>query len=465
MNRNLYFIENFFLGLTIASGLFQSIVYLQLGSQLLFMKSFMLWFLVSNVVSLSASIMILKYYRDKKYQFAFSTGTIAVITLFSHFTITSIVLLTRQLESLYIFSLFISQITGIVYAIALIFSNTGKRVWLKAAGVAVFIMGVFFLSTYILSITSNDVQLKLKLETIIQWATLIGSLIPSLFIMNFFNETRTLMEVDSTSAQKSTENTLSLVGIILFLLTLFFGGSLAIETMSKVSWEKHLSVMKNEWAKLFEARTYEGTKEDTLHYQLLKPIDYDSKTKYPLVVCLPYGGGVEGSPPAQFLLQDSIRRKYPSFLFIPVCPNGAGWGGIPNYPTIDTLVFDALHALEEQYEAIDTKRLYITGVSRGGYGSWHFICMRPELFAAAIPICGGEDPVLAKGIVNVPVWAFHGEDDRNVPVKSSRDMIEAIQKAGGNPRYTEFPDTGHDIWDKVKETSGLLDWLFAQKRD
>lgn len=465
MNRNLYFIGNFFLGLSITSGLFQSIVYLQLGRQLFFMESFIWWFLVANSVSLAGSIMILKYYHDKKYRLAFLTGTLTVIAFFCHIIVTSIVLLARQLESFYIFSLFFYQVTGILYSIALIFSNTGKRVWLKVAGASIFIMGCFSLSIFIWSNSSNDIQLKLALERIIQWSLLVGSLIPFLFIINFLSETRILKEEDTTTPQKFPENVMGLAGIIAFVLTLFFGGTVAIETMSKLSWEKHLSLKTKEWAKLFEARTFTRTKGDSLHFQLLKPLDYDPKKKYPLVVCLPYGGGVDGAPPAQFLLQDSMRMKYPSFLFVPFCPSGAGWGGIPNYPTIDTLVFDALHNLEEEFEAIDSKRLYVTGVSRGGYGSWHFICTRPEMFAAAIPVCGGEDPALAKKIVNVSVWAFHGEEDKNVLVKLSRDMIEAIKQAGGNPRYTEFPGAGHDIWDRVKDTPGLLEWLFAQKRD
>jgi hypothetical protein len=463
MNRNLYFIENFFLGLTIASGLFQSIVYLQLGSELLFMKSFIWWFLISNVVSLSGSTMILKYYRDKKYRIAFLTGTISVISTFSLFITTYIALTTRQFESFYIFNLFFNQITGIIYAIALIFSDTRKRIWLRTAGAVILFIGCFFLSIYTWSIASNDVQLKLLLEKLMQWATLISSLVPFLFIKNFLSEARTLMVEETTGEQKSAE-IVSLLGMICVLLTLILGGSMATETMGKLSWKKHLSLKKKEWEKLLEVQTFIGAKGDTLNYQLVKPLDYDPQMKYPLVVCLPYGGGVEGAPPAQFLLEDSIRKKYPSFLFIPSCPSGSGWGGIPNYPTIDTLVFDALNTLQKHFGAIDAKRLYVTGVSRGGYGSWHFICTRPDLFAAAIPICGGEDVSLAKKIVNVSVWAFHGEEDRNVPVKMSRDMIEAIKQAGGNPRYTEFPDAGHDIWDRVKDTSGLLDWLFAQKR-
>ena len=89
----------------------------------------------------------------------------------------------------------------------------------------------------------------------------------------------------------------------------------------------------------------------------------------------------------------------------------------------------------------------------------------PDLFAAAVPVCGGGNPQLASTITDVDVWAFHGEKDRNVPVENSRSMIDAIKKSGGSPKYTEFSDAGHNIWDQVMNTPGLLDWLFAQEKD
>ncbi|HKZ36264.1 MAG TPA: dienelactone hydrolase family protein, partial [Chryseolinea sp.] len=135
-----------------------------------------------------------------------------------------------------------------------------------------------------------------------------------------------------------------------------------------------------------------------------------------------------------------------------------GWGGI------DSLVFETIDALGKEFK-IDARRRYVTGISGGGFGSWHFITARPEMFAAAIPICGGGNPSLAQNIVNVRVWAFHGEKDRLVPVKLSRDMVEAIRNAGGSLRYTEFTGAGHLIWNEVNGTPGLLDWLFTQKRD
>jgi predicted peptidase len=100
----------------------------------------------------------------------------------------------------------------------------------------------------------------------------------------------------------------------------------------------------------------------------------------------------------------------------------------------------------------------------GGYGTWHFIGTRPDLFAAAIPVCGKGDPALVRKMINVHIWAFHGRHDRNVPVSGSRDMIEAFKRTGGNPKYTEFPNKAHNIWEEVISTPGLLDWLFAQQQ-
>jgi len=86
------------------------------------------------------------------------------------------------------------------------------------------------------------------------------------------------------------------------------------------------------------------------------------------------------------------------------------------------------------------------------------------LFAAAIPVAGGGNPARAPKALDVAVWAFHGKNDKNVPVEGSRNMIRALERAGGHPKYTEFPDKGHNIWYDVSTTPGLLDWLFAQKR-
>jgi predicted peptidase len=306
----------------------------------------------------------------------------------------------------------------------------------------------------------------------VKWASLATCLIPIPFIQHFLGERRIAKtENTGTLTQRSSENIMGMVGILAFIGTLTFGGMIAAESYSSGYWENRNFEKTKELARLFEARTFVNGHGDTLSYRLLKPLGYDPTKKYPLVISLPYGGQpptdkirqIEGAAAAEVLSEDMNRGRYRAFLFIPNCPPGSGWGGVPDYPSVDTLVYEAITSLDSQF-GIDVKRRYVTGISRGGYGTWNFICTRPELFAAAIPVCGGGDPKLASKIVNVPVWAFHGEKDRNVPVSGSRDMISAIRKAGGDPKYTEFPE-GHNIWYQVSITPGLWDWLFAQKRD
>jgi predicted peptidase len=203
----------------------------------------------------------------------------------------------------------------------------------------------------------------------------------------------------------------------------------------------------------------------------LKPLDFDASKSYPIVVCL-HGSSGTGSDNyrqvgaalfPELLAIDSNRRKYPAFVFVPQCKFGTSWGGHP-LPAIDKIVFETLSSLENELP-IDTSRRYVAGGSLGGYGTWHFIQSHPDFFAAAMPVCGGGDPSLASNCAHVPVWAFHGARDERVPVSGSRDMIDAMQKAGGHPRYTEYPDSGHDIGKLVSETPGLLEWLFAQRSE
>ena len=166
---------------------------------------------------------------------------------------------------------------------------------------------------------------------------------------------------------------------------------------------------------------------------------------------------IDGSGAAQMLSSFGNRSDYPAFIVAPQCPQMYVWADIGEP------IFETIQSLESTF-AIDTKRIYVTGVSGGGYGSWYFICAHPEMFAAAIPVCGSGDTSLAKNIIDIPVWAFQGEQDDLVPARLSREMIAVNRKAGGHPRYTEFPGEGHNIWDQVSETPGLLDWLFAQER-
>ena len=112
------------------------------------------------------------------------------------------------------------------------------------------------------------------------------------------------------------------------------------------------------------------------------------------------------------------------------------------------LVFELADTMVKD-SAVNSNRIMITGLSMGGYGTWDALARRPDFFAAGLPICGGGDPKTAGKFAKVPVWCFHGDNDKAVPVKRSRDMIEALKAAGGEPKYTEYPGVGHDSWTQI----------------
>ena len=120
-------------------------------------------------------------------------------------------------------------------------------------------------------------------------------------------------------------------------------------------------------------------------------------------------------------------------------------------------------AMQKEF-SIDADRIYVTGLSMGGFGTWDVIQRHPERFAAAVPICGGGDPAHAEQIAQVPIWAYHGDNDAVVKVERSRDMIAAIKDSGGTPRYTELPGVGHDSWTAAYTSPDLYAWMFAQTR-
>jgi len=465
MNRSLYSFGIFFLGLLLACGTFQSILYLRLDNQIFTQESFSNWFLVTNIIGLAGSLFLLKYYHSRKYGFAFKSGIVVTVITFCQFIVLYIILVARELQSIYLPIVFLVLAADIVYAISLIFSNAGKRPWLKAAGVFTLIISVVILSAGIGSMLSQDVSTKLTLQEILQWASVAYTLIPLFFILNFLSEISSLKtENETPKLPVFQQSLLSLGSLTALVFPLFLGAKLSTQSDSFLSWQKqNFEFGQDVLARHYEARTFVNVKGDTMRYQFMKPLDYDPQKKYPLVLCLHHGGthGTDnisqlGADPAPFL--SSNRDKYPAFYLMPQCPKGLGWGNI------DASIIEIIDTLEDEFE-IDEKRRYVMGVSGGGYGSWHFITARPEMFAAAIPICGGGDPKLAPKIVNVPLWVFHGEKDNLVPVRFSREMIDAIKKAGGNPRYTEFPDAGHNIWVQVASTPGLMDWLFGQKLD
>jgi len=113
---------------------------------------------------------------------------------------------------------------------------------------------------------------------------------------------------------------------------------------------------------------------------------------------------------------------------------------------------------------IDPSRIYLMGISMGGYGTWDLAMRTPQRFAAAVPICGGGDPNHAKKLKGLPIWAFHGDSDTAVPTSRSRDMIQALKDIGEKPIYTELKNTGHDAWTPAINNPELIQWLFKQHK-
>lgn len=214
---------------------------------------------------------------------------------------------------------------------------------------------------------------------------------------------------------------------------------------------------------LFEDRQYVSKDGGRLRYDLMKPKDYDQGKKYPLVLCLHGGGG--STRAARVLTGTTLRAEYPCFVLAPEALVGETWG--KHSPQIQTdaqpLVLEIIETLKNEF-SIDTRRLYITGQSMGGFGTYAFITRNPGMFAAAVPVCGRGDPAKAEYIAKIPIWIFHGDKDRLVSVDYSRDMFEELKKAGGNPRYTEYEGVGHNSWDKAYATDELWEWLFAQRK-
>jgi predicted peptidase len=125
--------------------------------------------------------------------------------------------------------------------------------------------------------------------------------------------------------------------------------------------------------------------------------------------------------------------------------------------------------LVEMLEAVirehggDSQRVYVTGQSMGGVGTWGLIAAHPDRFAAAVPVCGLWNPEDAARMKSVAVWAFHGAEDPTVPVGGSRDMIAALKSAGASPRYTEYPGVGHSSWPQAYATTEMWEWMFSQR--
>lgn len=230
---------------------------------------------------------------------------------------------------------------------------------------------------------------------------------------------------------------------------------------------------------LFQARSFYDNNQDVLNFRLLKPEHIKKGKKYPLVLFF-HGSGERGDDNISQLkwgvrqfASNKNRKKYPAFVVAPQCPFNAQWVNInynnfpvklPSKPSrYIVLSIELVQYLEKEFP-VDPQRIYVTGISSGGYATWAAIERMPYMFAAAVPIAGGGDPNLANLIAHVPIWAFQGGRDDEVPRKFSNVMIKALKKFGGHPRYTIYPKLGHtQTWVKAYRSHALYRWLFHQR--
>jgi len=212
------------------------------------------------------------------------------------------------------------------------------------------------------------------------------------------------------------------------------------------------------------------TKKVSAEYLLFLPRDYKPRgsRKWPLILFL-HGSGERGTKVWQVAQHGppKIVRAKPDFPFIvvsPQCPEGEHWQN------------DVLLALLDEVAAkykVDPKRIYLTGLSMGGFGTWNLGLSNPERFAAIAPICGGgdiitillADPKKQGALKTLPVWAFHGGKDPVVHLEESERMVNALKHFGNDAKLTVYPDAGHDSWTETYNNKELYDWFLKHERE
>ena len=213
----------------------------------------------------------------------------------------------------------------------------------------------------------------------------------------------------------------------------------------------------------FLPRVHKGGDGDS-KYVIFVPHGYAGEKEYPLILFLHGAGerGDDGEIQVKQGIGNAIKfkdgeKKFPFFVILPQCKKNGFWKG----PDADRAMA-MLDSTMKEYK-IDSKRLYLTGLSMGGSGTWGLAAAHPDKWAAIAPICFGGDPATAEKIKHIPCWCFCGDKDNPKLLDGCRNMVKALQAAGGTPRYSEFPFVGHNSWDSAYVTPELYSWLLSHK--
>ena len=214
----------------------------------------------------------------------------------------------------------------------------------------------------------------------------------------------------------------------------------------------------------FLDRVFTGEDKSEVKYVLFVPPGYKGDKAIPLVMFL-HGSGSTGTDGKKQVggISAAIRKDEKAFPAIVLFPQSQK-GGWKADGAEGKRAMAILAEVEKKYK-VDDKRVYLTGLSMGGFGTWSLAAAHSEKWAAIVPICGGGDVKTAGKFKDLPCWCFHGDADPTVKVEQSRNMIKALKDAGGNPKYTEYPGVEHNSWTKAYATKELYDWLWEQKKN
>ena len=233
----------------------------------------------------------------------------------------------------------------------------------------------------------------------------------------------------------------------------------------------------------FERKTFVSSSSDTLNYCFLRPEIEKAGEKYPVVLFL-HGAGERGSDNEKQLLHGGQmwlnpvnREKYPAYVLFPQCPDSGYWAYtdrpesfIPAEMPLPDQAAPAELAVMELLDSVmalpnaDRSRIYVMGLSMGGMATYDMAIRYPDVFAAAVPICGTVNPSRLAAAKNVNFRIYHGDADAVVPVEGSRQAYKALKSAGANVLYFEFPGVTHGSWHNAFNDTGLMPWLFNQKK-
>jgi len=237
---------------------------------------------------------------------------------------------------------------------------------------------------------------------------------------------------------------------------------------------------------LYEKKEIKIKGGKSLPYRILFPENYDRSKKYPVVLFL-HGAGERGNDNekqlthgAKLFLSENARKNFQAIVIFPQCETNGFWSNVKvdrsktplafdfdyKQPVTDQL--DGVTKLLKQTiknEAVDKTRVYITGLSMGGMGTFEMVYRNPKLFAAALPICGGGDTThYNQKVKAIPFWVFHGAEDAVVNAKYSREMVEKLKAIGVNVKYSEYPGVNHNSWDNAFAEPNYLSWMFSNSR-